>query len=236
MEPQGPPRCGHPLTFLLVTKARAAWRQGSATATASLSLVFVWAKLSYARRSEDASFRAGSRNRAGPHLGAQDQALLTPCPFAIFPVCRAYLGAGFELATLFLLEEILRHKRNGAIPGGDREQVSSVHKAWPSPRPWGDGGRPCGPSARGPLGLPGPRGWPRVGIHLLSCGPRLPLQGGLCGSCALEEPGACTGPSALPKAASLLSSDLSEHNGTAPTSYLSFALLNHRWVCRIQRW
>ena len=95
----------------------------------------------------------GPRKGAGPHLGALDRALLSPCPFAIFHVCRAYLGAGFQTPTLFFLEEILKHREMGAEPGGDTESLfrpqglslpqdlERLRKAM-QPKGWGSPGLP----------------------------------------------------------------------------------------------
>lgn len=161
----------------------------------------------------------GPRNGAGPHLGPQDRALLTPCPFPIFPVCRAYLGAGFQLATLFLLEETLRHKRSGAVPGGDTES-ESLRSTRPRPPP-GPGAMEEGHGAQG-LGVPSgcldPGGGPESGLVCCRVGTDARCRGVCAAPAALREPGACTGPSALPKAASLLGSDLSEHNRMVPAS------------------
>lgn len=157
------------------------------------------------------------RKGAGPHLGALDRALLSPCPFAIFHVCRAYLGAGFQTPTLFFLEEILRHRKMGAEPGGDTESLFRP-QGLSLPQDLEQLRKAMRPKGWGSPGLPGLRGWPGVRARLPSCGGRRPLQGFCAVPATLREPGPCTGRSALSKAAWLLGSDLSEHNGTRPAS------------------
>ena len=112
-------------------------------------------KLSYTRDQTVLHAGDGGRGRrprkgAGPHLGALDRALLSPCPFAIFHVCRAYLGAGFQTPTLF-------------FSGGDFETQKNGSRAWrrhreslPSTRPLpppGPGAAEEGHAAQG-LGVP----------------------------------------------------------------------------------
>lgn len=128
--------------------------------------------------------QGGTEERGGAPPGPSGPSPPHALPFSNFPCVQSIFRGWISISYSFSSGgDFETQEKWGSAWGRHRERVSSVHKASPSPRPWGDGGRPWGPRARRPPGLPGPRGRPRVGARLLSCGHRRPLQGGLCGSC-----------------------------------------------------
>lgn len=219
--PQGPPRCSDPLTFLLVAEARVAWRQGSSPAAASPPLIFV-PKAELHPRPDGASCRGRRKGAATEEGGGAAPGRSGPSPPLALPVCnfpcvQSIFRGWISNTYSFFLEEILRHRKMGAEPGGDTESLFRP-QGLSLPQDLEQLRKAMRPKGWGSPGLPGLRGWPGVRARLPSCGGRRPLQGFCAVPATLREPGPCTGRSALSKAAWLLGSDLSEHNGTRPAS------------------